>query len=352
MAGFRSLKLAAAGFVLLVACAAQSTQPPNSAPVLSEPTADSYAIYSVLLAGQQPRNGQHIAIADTTIGGDEIKSEPDEAISSPPGSANSFDAAVHDFQARREHRVQLQPPLHLNQPYRLLTEDEVHQFTQHSGNMAGLRPDATITRFSEAYFNSTQTAALVYMDKICSSPCGDGQWFFLEKQNGHWTRHASSIADRADTYAIYSLLLRDEPYPGLPQQQGAIAIADTTVNITDMNPSIAPDSQLKPPPNNPDAFEEAVEDFRVRRYDRMQLTHEFQLDQDYSLLSSSDVQAYKSAQTGYPAVNFFSEVYFDSKQTVALVYRSVFCGHLCANGSWIYLEKRGKDWVRRSGLNI
>ena len=29
-----------------------------------------------------------------------------------------------------------------------------------------------------------------------------------------------------------------------------------------------------------------------------------------------------------------------------------FCANLCANGQWIYLEKNGAQWVRRSGLNI
>jgi hypothetical protein len=164
---------------------------------------------------------------------------------------------------------------------------------------------------------------------------------------------APIVANRAsDSYAIYSLLLHDDPYPGLPQQQGPLAIAGTTVNITDMNPAIPPDGQLQPPPNNAKAFHEAVQDFQTRRFERIQLKRDFHLDVDYTLLNPGDVAAYKSTQTGYPAINFFSEVYFDSKQTAALVYRNVFCGRLCANSQWIYLEKQGGQWVRRSGLNI
>jgi hypothetical protein len=164
---------------------------------------------------------------------------------------------------------------------------------------------------------------------------------------------APIVANRAsDSYAIYSLLLRDDPYPGLPQRQGPLAIADTTVNITDVNPAVPPDGQLQPPPNNAKAFREAVQDFQSRRFERIQLKRDFHLDVDYTLLNPGDVAAYKSAQTGYPAINFFSEVYFDSKQTAALVYRNVFCGRLCANGQWIYLEKQSGQWVRRSGLNI
>jgi hypothetical protein len=154
-----------------------------------------------------------------------------------------------------------------------------------------------------------------------------------------------------NTYAIYSLLLTDDPSPGVPQKQGPVAIADTTVNISDMNPAIAPDSQLQPPPGHEQSFHEAVQDFRSRRYERVGLTHKFHLG-DYTLLTPGQVAAYRQAQTGYPAITFFSEVYFDSKQTAALVYRNNFCGNLCANSEWIYLEKRGRQWVRRSGLNI
>jgi hypothetical protein len=161
------------------------------------------------------------------------------------------------------------------------------------------------------------------------------------------------ITERAqNTYAIYSLLLRDEPSPGLAQRGGPVAVADITVNISDMNPAVAPDSELLPPPNNEEAFHEAVQDFRTRRFERLQLTRNFKLDGNYALLNSSQVDAYRSTQTGYPAINFFSEVYFNPKQTVALVYRNTFCGNLCANAQWIYLEKQNNQWVRRSGLNI
>ena len=169
----------------------------------------------------------------------------------------------------------------------------------------------------------------------------------------HATKPRSMVVDRVtNTYAIYSMLLTDDPSPGVPQKQGTIAIADTTVSITDMNPAIAPDTQLQPPPGHEQSFQEAVQDFKTRRFERIQLTRDFHLNGSYTLLNSSQVAAYRQAQTGYPAITFFSEVYFDSKQTAALVYRNNFCGNLCANSEWIYLEKRGKQWVRRSGLNI
>ena len=49
---------------------------------------------------------------------------------------------------------------------------------------------------------------------------------------------------------------------------------------------------------------------------------------------------------------FFSAVYFNQNLTAALVYVNVWCASLCAAGQWVYLEKHGGQWVRRSGLTI
>lgn len=175
----------------------------------------------------------------------------------------------------------------------------------------------------------------------------------LAQSPHHSDKPQPMLQERANnTYAIYSLLLNDYPSPGVPQKRGTVAIADTTVNITDMNPAIAPDTQLQPPRGREEGFREAVQDFKSRRFERIELKREFHLNSDYTLLNSTQVAAYRQRQTGYPAITFFSEVYFDSKQDAALVYRNNFCGNLCANSEWIYLEKRGKQWVRRSGLNI
>jgi hypothetical protein len=352
MPGLLHRKFAIAAFASLAAvCVAQLPPPANSPPVFTSHASDSYAIYSLLLprlTNPSSSREQRVAIADTTLDIDQMSpaTEPESELQPPPESESAFQAVLQDFRARRQQRAQLQHQLKLDRPYELLTEEQVAGFRK---TLAGY---ASVTFFSEVYYNTRQTAALVYAESVCATPCANGQWVYLEKRDHEWIPISGSIPDRADTYAIYSLLLRDDPYPGLPQKQGPLAIADTTINITDMNPAIPPDGQLQPPQHNAEAFNEAVQDFRTRRFDRLQLKRELHLDADYTLLNPGDVAAYKSTQTGYPAVNFFSEVYFDSKQTAALVYRNVFCGRLCANGQWIYLEKNGKQWVRRSGLNI
>lgn len=173
----------------------------------------------------------------------------------------------------------------------------------------------------------------------------------------------AAAARASNSYAIYSMLLPGPPFDALPADQvQRFAIADTTVNITDMNPSIQPDGALQPPPDNPDAFREALHDFQTRRFERLPLTRQFHLDRDYTLLNAAQVAEFRSARSapdpgsslqqqyaGYPGITYFSQVFFNRQQTAALVYRSNWCANLCAAGQWIYLEKRGSAWVRRSG---
>jgi hypothetical protein len=173
--------------------------------------------------------------------------------------------------------------------------------------------------------------------------------------------------DRAsNSYAIYSLLMPGVPFDSMsPDQAPHFAIAGTTVNIDDMNPAIPPDGQLQPPPNNEEAFREALQDFRTRRYERMQIQRQLKLDRPYTLLTADDVAELRKTLAGidpgsqlqdkwagYPGITYFSQVYFNTTRTAALVYMNNFCANLCANGQWIYLEKNGTQWVRRSGLNI
>jgi hypothetical protein len=175
------------------------------------------------------------------------------------------------------------------------------------------------------------------------------------------------VVERAsDSYAIYSLLMPGVPFAGMsPDQATHFAIAGTTVNINDMNPAIPPEGELQPPPNNEKAFQEAVQDFHTRRYERVQLERQLTIDRPYTLLTPDDVAEVRKTLggidpgsqlqdkwAGYPGITYFSEVYFNTARTAALVYMNNFCANLCANGQWIYLEKNGTQWVRRSGLNI
>jgi hypothetical protein len=171
-------------------------------------------------------------------------------------------------------------------------------------------------------------------------------------------------ADRAaDSYAIYSLLMPGAPFDTMsPQQNQRWAIADVTVNITDMDPSVPPEGQLKAPEDHPKRFQEAVRDYEVHKYERIQLTSQLHLSLPYQLMNADQVAELRRSRTsidpgdlqakyaGYPGVTFFSQVYFNAGHTAALVYMNNWCANLCAAGQWVYLEKHGSTWVRRSGI--
>ena len=168
----------------------------------------------------------------------------------------------------------------------------------------------------------------------------------------------------ADSYAIYSVLMPGAPFASMNSlTTQKWAIADTTINISDMNPAIPPEGQLQAPKDHAKGFHEAVRDFEARKYDRIQLTQQFHLTQSYNLINADQVAELRRAKTAvdagsdlqtkyaaYPGVTFFSEVYFSSNHHAALVYMNNWCANLCQQGQWVYLEKHGGSWVRRSGI--
>jgi hypothetical protein len=176
------------------------------------------------------------------------------------------------------------------------------------------------------------------------------------------TKTAAPADRRPDSFQIYSLIMPGQVFTDM-DSGGPWAIADTTVNEDDMNPKLAPDAFLQPPADNPRGFQEAVSDYNQRKKERMVLKPppRFRLSRPYVLLAPSDVARFKAARTSmdsssdqsafsqYLGVTFLSEVYFNTTQTSALVYILDWCGNLCSQAVWVYLEKRDGAWVLRSG---
>jgi hypothetical protein len=166
-----------------------------------------------------------------------------------------------------------------------------------------------------------------------------------------------------DVYAIYSMLMPGAVLANLGSSQNQRwAIADTTVNAEDINPALAPEAALKPPDDHPRRFHDAVVDYEQRRNERQAVIRAFHLDRPYTLLTPSDIQAFQDSRTsvaadsesqqkysGYPGINYFSDVYFNAQRSAALVYMVAWCTNLCGQGEWVYLEKQNSQWVRRSG---
>lgn len=158
----------------------------------------------------------------------------------------------------------------------------------------------------------------------------------------------------ADSYAIYAMLVPGSPSNTIARTPaGNWGIADTTVNLTDMDPAVPPNGALKAPPENPRPFEEAVHDYETRKYQRFHLeASAFHPSPPLPLLNQQQVTGIRQARSANNGITFFSAVYFNSKQTAALVYVNVWCATLCAAGQWVYLEKQNGQWVRRSGLTV
>jgi len=176
------------------------------------------------------------------------------------------------------------------------------------------------------------------------------------------TKPAPIAPDRLpDSYQIYSLLMPGQVFTDMDSGQ-PWAISGTTINEDDMNPKLAPESTLQPPDDNPRAFNEAVSDYNQRKKERLALTRRFKLERPYVLLGPADAEQLRTAHTSmnstsdiqdaygdYLGITYFSEVYFNVAQTAALVYILDWCGNLCSQSEWVYLEKQNGTWVRRSG---
>ena len=168
---------------------------------------------------------------------------------------------------------------------------------------------------------------------------------------------------RPDTYQIYSLLMPGQVFTDMDSGQNQPwAISDTTVNEDDINPKLAPEAVLQPPADNAHSFREAVSDYNQRKKERMVLTRRFRVDRPYVLLAAADAERFRASRTdpdassddqeefgSYLGITYFSEVYFNIAQTAALVYILDWCGNLCSQADWVYLEKQNGVWIRRSG---
>jgi hypothetical protein len=165
-----------------------------------------------------------------------------------------------------------------------------------------------------------------------------------------------------DSYLIYAMLMPGQLFEDMGSGESqAWAIGGTTINEDDMDPKLAPEATLQPPDDNPRGFREAVSDYNQRKKERLVLTRRLKLSRPYVLLAPGDVAQFKDSRSvnsdselqdkygNYVGVTFFSEVYFNTAQTSALVYILDWCGNLCSQAEWIYLEKRDGVWVRRSG---
>ena len=184
-------------------------------------------------------------------------------------------------------------------------------------------------------------------------------------------------ADRAaDSYRIYSSLMPLGETAGKGWPHDLWLVQATTVTV------VAPNEACKPasPPNrgnllgnmNPHVavhptsnlqqdFVEILEDFDLHCHDRITLDPNAWTGLvPVRLLNENEQETFRKSRfdgtpapefNGAPALYGFSEVYFNAKRTVALVYATHWCGALCGEGFWLGLTLQDGKWKRAQWLD-
>lgn len=174
-----------------------------------------------------------------------------------------------------------------------------------------------------------------------------------------------------DSYRIYSALLPFGETAGKGRPHRLWTIRNVTVTVVPpdepcwqqpnsspaaqtsatMNPHIA----VHPPASHAQDFEEILADFDAHCHQRVILIPgAFNTSLPVRLLSpmeQDDFHASRSISSpagreygGSPALFGFTEVYFNRRHTVALVYATDWCGNLCGQGMWVAFGLEDGKW--------
>ena len=174
--------------------------------------------------------------------------------------------------------------------------------------------------------------------------------------------------DRADeSYAIYSMLLTSGPieWRDAPRRQWLVEDTTTATPLdsvchpTGPGPAMDPHTAVTAPEERQAEWHELLEDFDRHCHDVIKLeSADFHVALPLHVLDEAARNRYRSEQGGrrqtdaaklpeFPdasGLHRFSEVYFNSHHTLALVEQGMWCGGLCGNWSWVVLERRDGAW--------
>jgi hypothetical protein len=175
---------------------------------------DSYAIYSTLLplGETADRPATFLAVQDATITAVQPDApcavpeatdamsrarsggmNPHVNVTAPKGDRQDYDEVLADFDAHCHERLALTAESWRTRvPVHLLNETEQSEFrtTRNTQNPAAEKYKGTpaLFAFSQIYFNTHHTVALVYATHWCGGLCGQGFWVAFQKENGAWKR--------------------------------------------------------------------------------------------------------------------------------------------------------------------
>jgi hypothetical protein len=179
-------------------------------------------------------------------------------------------------------------------------------------------------------------------------------------------------ADRvAASYIIYSSLIPLGETAEKDWPHAMWLVQDTTITMvpsdqpcegkpgaTHFESSLNPHVAVHPPDSQRQDFNEILADFDRHCHDRVALdSHKWTLSQPVHLLNQQEQKAFQVSRAsetkdpaivaeykGAPALYGFSEVYFNLRHTVALVYATHWCGNLCGQGFWLAFGLKDGKW--------
>jgi hypothetical protein len=169
--------------------------------------------------------------------------------------------------------------------------------------------------------------------------------------------------DRAeDSYGIYSQLLKSGPIEWREAGRKQWLVEDTT-NAIPLDVSCEPVSHVDPFSMNPhDAvkapedrqaeWSDVLTDYDQHCHDVIQLNVEsFRTELPVRLLNVGDRQSFMKDPVRPPAefadgagLHRFTEAFFNTDHTLALVEQGMWCGSLCGSYTWVVLQRREGRW--------
>ena len=215
------MRLALLAFLLLPAFSVAQSSPVQAAapspgqpgegarfaqPVPMQParTNDSYIIYSQLLKSGpiewRDVSRKHWLVEDTTsavpldvacqpgAGGNSMSVNPYSAVQAPADRKTEWKEVLADYDQHCHDVVRLdQTSFRTALPVRLLGSTEKKSFQQNSRQPpAEFAEGAGLHRFSEVFFNTDHTLALVEQGMWCGALCGNWTWVVLERKDDQW----------------------------------------------------------------------------------------------------------------------------------------------------------------------
>ena len=176
----------------------------------------------------------------------------------------------------------------------------------------------------------------------------------------YWQKSIESKPVESDDYLIYSLLLGYDKSPndGKPVKQlviGELTLKSPKAKCEPEKMLVSAKKKLTP------ELKSAITNFEEKNQNSISVSKNFIIKKPYVLISAEELnQIFKKGSNGWesfykkypnsPGFIQFSQVGYNSNNTVAWVYSVLSCGGECADGSYYIFEKKGNSWKETKTL--